>query len=126
MKKLLCIFLLTILCFGLCACSTNSSKSSDDDYNETYETDTNIITKSEAEGLATTALYRQLKATYLYIDDYDMSQTKYSIASISGSSSSGYEVNGTYSLYDKYGNFQKRNNFSVNVSSDGIARVTEH
>ena len=126
MKKILCILLLAICFLGLCSCSANSSKASDDDYNKTYETDTSAITKSEAEGLATTALYRQLKATYLYVDDYDMSQTKYSIASITGSSKSGYEVSGTYSLYDKYGNFQKRKNFSVYVSSDRIARVTEH
>lgn len=122
MKKLFSLIFLVLLCLGICACDSNSSKVSYEDTD--YEYNTEIITKSKAEGLAASALYRQLKALYIYIDDYDISQTKYSIASITGSSD--YTVNGTYSLYDKYGNFKERNNFSVEVSSDGNARVTEY
>ena len=65
-----------------------------------------------------------MKALYIYVDDYDISQTKYNIASITGSSD--YTVNGTYSIYDKYGNFQKRENFSVKVYSDGTTKVIEY
>ena len=123
MKKILFV-LSTVCCLVLCSCSTNSSYADDSDHN-TYASDTYIVTQSKAEGLATSALYRQLKAHFLYIDEYDISQTRYSIASVTGSAKSGYEVSGTYSIYDKYGNFQKQENFSVNVSSDGVARVTE-
>lgn len=125
MKNFIYVILVVICCLSLFSCNTNSSNSS-----EYYEkTDSYSLTRSKAEGLATSALYRQLKVSFLYIDAYqdcDISQVKYSIASVEGSALSGFEVCGTYSIYDKYGNFKERNNFSVEVSSDGNARVTEY
>ena len=124
MKRFLCfIVILTIVCINLCACGSNSTNQND---NKDYEYDTSIITKSEAESRAASALYIKLKAVYLYVDSYDISQTTYSVGSISGSASSGYTVSGTYSLYDKYGNFKERENFSVKVDSDGHTTVTEY
>lgn len=123
MRKILCIVLSLLCVVVFCSCGSNSTNGND---NKDYEYDTTIITESKAKGLATEALYNQLKAYCLYVDDYDFSQTKYTIASISGSGSTGYTVNGTYSLYDKYGNFKKRENFSVRVNSDGYAKVTEY
>lgn len=123
MRKTLCIIFSLLCLFILCSCGTNSA--SDNDNND-YQYDTTIISENKAKGLATEALYNKLKAYFLYVDDYDISQTRYTIASISGSGSTGYTVNGTYSLYDKYGNFKKRENFSVRVNSDGYATVTEY
>ncbi len=122
MRKIVCFICLLLSLVSLCGCGSNSSN----DNNTDYDYEENIITESEAEGRATSALYIKLKAHYLYVDSYDISQTKYSVGSINGSASSGYTVSGTYSLYDKYGNFKKRENFSVRVDSDGHTTVTEY
>lgn len=122
MRKILCFICLLLSLVSLCGCGSNLSN----DNNTDYEYEENIITESEAEGRATSALYIKLKAHYLYVDSYDISQTRYSVGSISGSASSGYTVSGTYSLYDKYGNFKERENFSVRVDSDGHTTVTEY
>lgn len=125
MKKIICIILLLFCCIGVCACDKNSAEN-DNVNNYTNATDKDSITKSEAESKATSALYIKLKAHYLYVDEYDITQTRYSVGSITGSGTSGYTVNGTYSLYDKYGNYKKSNNFSVAVDSDGHTTVTEY
>lgn len=135
MKKILLLLLCMSLLFAFCAC--NDSKKTDDKTTETSAQDVEIeidddyqeekkefvLTEEIAKERAAQALY--LDVSYVFKDDYDPEQTRYSIGSVSGSSESGYTVNGKYSLYDKYGNYKKSYNFTVRVRSDGYAEVTE-
>lgn len=124
MRKLISIlFVVFLVCFNMSGCGQSSEP--EENY-VNYDYDSDIITEDEAESKATSALYIKLKALNIYDKSYDVSQTRYSIGSITGSASSGYTVNGTYSLYDKYGNFKERENFSVRVDSDGHTTVKEY
>lgn len=82
---------------------------------------TTELSKEQIERYAASALYKELKIAYE--KRYDVSQTKYSVASIE-SVPDGWMVNGRYSLYDKYGNFQHTYDFSVKVQRNGNAKVT--
>ena len=109
MRKVVSLISVFLICVSLCACG-KSNENVDNGYGADT---TGVLTKSEAESKATSYLYDYLKIIY-NSSDYDISQTRYSVASVNGSSHC-YEVNGTYSLYDKYGNFMKRDNFSISV-----------
>ena len=85
---------------------------------------TRLGNENEAEDLACSALYSKLLSAFG--KTYDISQTRYSVGSITGSPSAGFTVSGKYSLYDKYGNYQKSNNFSVKVDSSGKSTVLEY
>ena len=115
MRKLVSCLLVFVLVFSMCACSKTSTS-----HGETG----NLISKNEAEDLACSALYSELLRAFG--KTYDISQTRYSIGSITGSPSAGFTVNGKYSLYDKYGNYQKSNNFSAKVDSSGKSTVLEY
>lgn len=110
----------------LCACSSsettdydyNTTDSYDDVYNYTYDSyEDDYLSESEAEQIALEYLYWWLECCFR--SDYDISATRYSVGSITGSGSSGYTVYGKYYLYDKYGDMARARNFSVKVQSDG-------
>lgn len=114
MKRLLSLSLALLLVFSLCACSNASSN------NATGAS----ISKHDAEDAALSALYSKLLVAYG--KTYEISQTRYSVGSITGSPSAGFTVSGKYSLYDKYGNYKKSNNFSVKVDCYGVGTVLEY
>ena len=123
LKKVLCVFLVLVLfCVGLCGCGDAPTNSTTTD---TTKTEVGI-SKSQAEDLAASALYSKLSSVWGGSSYCDVTQTRYSIGSVTGNATSGYTVNGKYTLYDKYGNFKKNENFSVTVSHTGSAKVTEY
>ena len=125
MKKVISILLVFICGASLCSCSNSSSKEVEttESITEEITTDTKV-TREEAETLAASALLKELRSFYGYSGDtYDISQTRYSVGSIN-KTSDGYIVNGVYYIYDKYGEYRFKNNFSVEI--DGRhARVKE-
>ena len=124
MKKFVSVFLIFVLVFSLssmlcslCACTDDSTLTNSGE-------EDSLISESTAERLATNALYSRVKL--MYSSEYDVSQTRYSIGSISPDGFGGYTVNGIYYLYDKYVNYETSRNFSVEVSSNGNVTVNEY
>ncbi len=123
LKKVLCVFLVLVLCcVGLCGCGDTPTTSTIPD---TTKTEVGV-SESRAKELAASALYSKLSSVWGGDSYCDVTQTRYSIGSVKGNATSGYTVNGQYTLYDKYGNFKRNENFSVTVSHTGSAKVTEY
>ncbi len=124
MKRLLSFLLIFVFIFSFCACTEYDSSSYNDSSSSEKEETSHLISKSEAEELALSALYSKLVS--VYTGPFEVSQTRYSVGSVTGSSSRGYTIKGKFSLYDKYGDYRATRKFSVEVDSDGFAKVTEY
>ena len=124
MKKAFAVILTLCMLLSLCACGSSTGEGNnytttsdiDTDYDNSYYYD--YLSEAEAEQIALEKLYLWLKLCFS--DRYNISATRYSVGSITGSSSTGYTVCGKYYLYDKYGDLAKTGNFSVYVDSNGF------
>ncbi len=81
--------------------------------------------RSEIEDYAAYFLYKQLQSGTdrygrYYRNVYNIDATRYGIGSVK-ETKYGWEVNGTLSLYDDYGRFQKSGTFRVGLMSNNIS-----
>ena len=132
MKKTIAFILVLVLCIGLCACSSpaptetvNTNPTTNDvttSYDDSYQDDLHqedYLTKDEAEQAALRSM--KIYVNLYYGQLYNSSATRYSVSTITGSSSNGYTVYGKFYLYDYYGDLCKSKKFSIFVRSDGYA-----
>lgn len=95
---------------------------SDSNYNSTnndyaYNNDEKDNNNADIEQKAATALYKELKSKYSS-GRIDLNATRYSIGTTK-ETGSGWEVRGTYVLYDTYGQYYKEGTFEVIISIIG-------
>ena len=103
-KKIFVIFMVLIMCFVAVGCGDSPTDSSDDDSSSNSNQ-----SQSESQGATLEDIIRQNASVALYDrlvdlfgDRYNVSATKYSIATIEAGSY-GYTVRGKFYMYDKYG-----------------------
>ena len=119
MKKIITLILCIVSLLSFCSCSNENEK------NYTQQTNTFAFTEEDAEVAALKALYRELDNLKYPI--FDVGQTRYSIGSIEReerASGTVYLVYGTYTLYDKYGDYISGyvgKKFSAKVYTNGTA-----
>lgn len=80
------------------------------------------ITEEDIEYVAMKEVYSYLSAVYGKF--YDVSATRYKVGKITPNGESGYNVKGSLSLYDDYGNFDENATFEIDVVFDSIGRLT--
>ena len=126
MKTIIAFLMALCLCLCLCSCDsttpeennyTTTDKNIDTDYYDYSSSEVDYLSETEAELIALEKLYWWLECCFG--DEYDISETRCSVGSVTGSSSVGYTVYGRYCLCDKYGDFSSIRKFSVFVDSSG-------
>lgn len=126
MKRTTLIILCFIFVFTFCSCGIGNKTEYTSQTKEDYRPSQNYtFTESDAETAALKALYQEL--SNLKYPIFDVEQTRYSIGSIKRdvrAAGTVYHVYGTYTLYDKYGDFVSGyvgEKFSVTVYTNGRA-----
>ena len=111
MKKIVTVFMIIALALSVCACGEST-------YDSTGENSSNEMSESYAKTLATQALYDEVQKWLP-----GGGSAKYTIASVTKDYMGRYEVDGTVSYYDAYGNYKERHNYSVKVGNRGETTV---
>ena len=128
-KKTFSILLVLAALLSVCACGTTKT------YNEESKTATTPVPKTtytndEIEAMAMDALVYELYYNAKYpinrvrlseLDWYDLSLTRYSVASIVKTGDNEWTVKGTISLYDPYGRFKDKGTYTAYVKPNGYS-----
>jgi len=128
MKRFIAILVVLILCVSILCGSLISCSSKTESENPSFsESNNNIVINEEtAEQIAAAHLYEWVKwcSSALSYLEWAPSETRYSIGAVE-KGSRGYTVNGKYSTYDKYGNYNDTYLFTIIVDSEGNADLID-
>lgn len=119
-KRLIASIILAILIVNISAVSTFAETN-----NIVSIVKNSSYSRSEIENYAAYFLYKQLQSGTdrygrYYRNVYNIDATRYGIGSVK-ETKYGWEVNGTLSLYDDFGRFQKSGTFRVGLMSNNIS-----
>lgn len=119
-KRLIASIILAILIVNISAVSTFAETN-----NIVSIVKNSSYSRSEIENYAAFFLYKQLQSGTdrygrYYRNVYNIDATRYGIGSVK-ETKYGWEVNGTLSLYDDFGRFQKSGTFRVGLMSNNIS-----
>lgn len=125
----ICCILITMMVLPLCACGTTKRDIKEINTEPPVES---IVTYTDAEieAMAVDALVYELYYNAIYpinrmrlseLDWYDLSQTRYKVASIVATDDNEWTVKGTIALYDSYGRFKDTGTFTAYVKANGYS-----